>query len=72
MPEPKIDVTSKLTQREAGMIITQLRADGTIVKYRELEGFSPAKAAELRKLKDKHITAEKLAELAGRGAKEIA
>ena len=61
-----MDMEKPITQIEAGRIITHFRGIGIVIKYRELTGFTPIDAAKTDAAKKYKITAQQLAEAAGR------
>jgi hypothetical protein len=61
-----MDLSTPLSQTEAGRIISIYRGKGIVIKYREIIGFSPKEAAELNGIKKHNIKPEDLAKAAGR------
>ena len=61
-----IDLDTPLKQTEVHKIVTHFRGIGIIIKYRELIGFSPKEASQTDTPKRNNLTAQKIAEAAGR------
>lgn len=62
----KIDTQTRLTQIEAGKIVTHFRGKGKRIKYRELIGFSPEEASKTSSAKKFELSAVDIAKAAGR------
>jgi hypothetical protein len=61
-----LDLLRPLTSREAGRISTELEQRNIHIKLRYFIGFSPEKVAKMQVAKSHNLTAESIAEMAGR------